>query len=101
MIGETDQLFNEYSTGNTEISIANCIKMHTKYAYIYIYKKKGIGLFPFHGKKIDKEIKEKDQIKIKLYLFPLFALLRHLVSEERVAWDPRLLSIASCFTDYW
>ena len=70
--------------------------------HIYIYKKKGIGLFPFHGKKkIDKEIKEKDQIKIKLYLFPLFALLRHLVSEERVAWDPRLLSIASCFTDYW
>lgn len=52
-------------------------------------------------KKKDKEIKEKDQIKIKLYLFPLFALLRHLVSEERVAWDPRLLSIASCFTDYW
>ena len=77
--------------------VSKCIRnMH-----IYIYKKKGIGLFPFHGKKIDKEIKEKDQIKIKLYLFPLFALLRHLVSEERVAWDPRLLSIASCFTDYW
>ena len=77
--------------------VSKCIRnMH-----IYIYKKKGIGLFPFHGKKIDKEIKEKDQIKIKLYLFPLFASLRHLVSEERVAWDPRLLSIASCFTDYW
>ena len=100
MIGETDQLFNEYSTGNTEISIANCIKMHTKYAYIYT-KRKVKDYFLFTEKKIDKEIKEKDQIKIKLYLFPLFALLRHLVSEERVAWDPRLLSIASCFTDYW
>ena len=101
MIGETDQLFNEYSTGNTEISIANCIKMHTKYAYIYIQKERYRIISFSWKKKIDKEIKEKDQIKIKLYLFPLFALLRHLVSEERVAWDPRLLSIASCFTDYW
>lgn len=59
----------------------------------------------FSRKKIGKELKEKAGGKIKLYLFPLFALLRHLVSEERfgilIPWDPHLLSIASCFTDYW
>lgn len=72
MIGETDQLFNEYSTGNTEISIANCIKMHTKYAYIYIYKKKGIGLFPFHGKKNRQRNKGERPNKNKIIPVPSF-----------------------------
>ena len=77
--------------------VSKCLRnMH-----IYIQKERYRIISFSRKKKIDKEIKEKDQIKIKLYLFPLFALLRHLVSEERVAWDPRLLSIASCFTDYW
>ena len=48
--------------------VSKCIRnMH-----IYIYKKKGIGLFPFHGKKNRQRNKGERPNKNKIIPFPSF-----------------------------